>query len=55
MAASWFSNTPDLEGAPPQKLLQEFFKRILGNGARIAIFAFEEFPHDSDEIPNFRA
>jgi len=26
----------------------------LGKAARVAMLAFEEFPHDSDEIPDFR-
>jgi len=50
MAASWFSNTPDLEGIhslkkPPHR---GFFTKILGKAERMAIFALEEFHHESD-------
>jgi hypothetical protein len=29
--------------------------KFLGKADETAIFVFEEYPHDSDEIPNFRA
>jgi hypothetical protein len=32
-----------------------YIKRILGKADRVAIFAFERYPHDSDKIHNSRA
>ena len=47
------SSTP--HEATAQKFSNEIPTKFLGKADRIAIFAFEEFPHDSDEITNIRA
>jgi hypothetical protein len=39
MAASWFSNTPDLEGVPHENRCKNFLTNFLGNAGRIGIFA----------------
>ena len=52
--SSW--NPPDIEGTHTSRIRRpRIFQKILGNADRKAIFALEEFDHDSDEIPHFPA
>lgn len=51
-SSSW--NTPDLEGTRTPRIRHpKIFQKILGKADRRPIFKFEEFSHDSDEIPDF--
>ena len=52
--SSW--NTPDIEGTHTSRIRRpRIFQKILGNADRKAIFALEEFDHDSDKTPHFPA
>jgi hypothetical protein len=52
MAASCFSNTPDLEGVHAETAAQRIFlTKLPGKAGRIGIFALEAFPHESGSKP----
>jgi hypothetical protein len=52
MAASCFSNTPDLEGVHAESAAQRIFlTKLPGKAGRIGIFALEAFPHESGSKP----
>jgi len=56
MAESSSSNPPDLQGTHATTIHRpKIFQKILGKAGLKAIFALEEFSHDSDEISHFPA
>jgi len=55
MATSSTWNTPDREGVPHKNRCKNFSTKFLGKAERMAIFSFEEFPHESGRKPLFLA